>query len=489
MLVAALVAALGLGVHPAPLHTPGSSPGPIQGSPEALMRVTEIAPSGTAFESWSNSDVVGMHSRILINVALSPLDLARRIRRLEDTRERSPLSSELSMDVPALLAGTTALATAIETTLAHADEPVPADLGLRVDRAIALAGGAPEAPTGQHLEHLLTTLSEHVAERTGATAAYHVEVLARLQPLTASSVLPWAPTPITRVHIVHLTPPDAPPAWIVHHRPDPLPTALGEELHEAVAPAAQDGWRGALSRLDDAIRQLAGKRGAAATRRNALLRLQADARALTGNLDALRQHLRAQLEDSVQRADVQGYIPTLASLDLDTLPERKPGQHVVLLLVLARNGHPVALLDERNLTLHKVGLYTELKAGLNFVQNPNAPESRPYNFPFALTALAKWGYRTGFTESNRDIFANQTRLRGLMGGGALMWNEVWDPGLGLNLCSPGLGGNGFEPGVGVSLTFFKDVIQVGRGYDFATGQFYWFGGLGLPWSLGDLVGF
>jgi hypothetical protein len=178
----------------------------------------------------------------------------------------------------------------------------------------------------------------------------------------------------------------------------------------------------------------------------------------------------ALADDQATTTHVPGYIPEQVVLDLDTLPTRRAGDHVELQLVLQREDEDVAVLEERTAVLHKVGLYPDAKLGVTFTSLGS--------WSPALTLVAKWGYRTGFTESNTEMFGPQLRLRGLMSGGALMWNEVWDPGIALNLSGQG---------VGVGLSFFKELLQVGRGYNPQANDFYWYGGLGLPISLFDVV--
>ena len=165
-------------------------------------------------------------------------------------------------------------------------------------------------------------------------------------------------------------------------------------------------------------------------------------------------------------------------------------------LVLTRDGEDVATLDERSLVLNRAGLYTAVKLGLDAYATPlydpastDPRRAAAMTYAPSVVFLAKWAYRTGFTESNLGMFGSQKRLRGMMGGGAVIWNDVWDPGLGLHVGFPGLlTSHTPEPTVGLSVSIFKDLIHAGRGYDFATGQGYWFGGLAIPWSVTDLFG-
>jgi hypothetical protein len=402
--------------QPLPAH---ATEAPLSG----LMHVTEISPSGAAFQFWAPSDVVGLHSRLKVEVAVKPPDLRKRVGAMEAGVE----------DDDEAVAGTLTL------------------LGLSEDLMIASL----DRPTQTRaFTALIGRLRAALAKRAERKAVYRLVVRARLQHSTSGGLLP-RPKAAETEEPFDLTPEDAPAAFTVER------TGGGLSLSTRAAWASV----GPNGRLAEPVRRL----DEAAKHKPGLEHASAVAHELLNELQAL-QPLIALAEQPPSSTIVQGYIPEQAELDLDTLPARRAGDHVELQLVLTRDGDDMAVLEERTAVLHKVGLYPDAKLGVTFT---SLGQWSP-----ALTLVAKWGYRTGFTASNKEMFGPLMRLRGMMSGGALMWNEVWDPGIALNLSGQG---------VGVGLSFFKELLQVGRGYNPATGDFYWYGGLGLPVSLFDVV--
>jgi hypothetical protein len=461
-------------------------------APTGFLHLTEVAPSGTSFELLSNGDVVGIHSRIRVGIDLPKGALQERIERIEATGAPAAPNRVLETLTPKLADAIATLGSILDQAIRHPEQPAIKDLAGRIDRAIA-----PDAP-GPQLDLLLEQIKQALIDRTAATHTYRLAIRARLE--TQARGVPSRPiysgleTP--QAGVIELTPEAGPAVWVARRPAAALPPQIAARLRDTPSFQGDANWLYALHRLDHEIATLASKNVAAnAQRRADLIQLREDAQAIGLKLKLLAGRVRLAAPGEIQKR-VAGYIPELAVLDLDKVPNRRAGQHIVLQLMLVEDGKDVALLDERNLQLHKVGLYADLKLSMNFIQNtaydPTSVDARramPYVYAPALTVLAKWGYRTGFTAENLTIFGDQVRLRGLMGGGALMWNEVWDPGLGLNLSAVTLGGGTtFEPAVGVSITFFKDLVQIGRGYNFASGQFYWYGGLGIPWSIMDLFG-
>jgi hypothetical protein len=404
-----------------------------------LMHVTEIAPSGAAFQFWAPSDVVGLHSRLKVEVALTTAELSRRVYALEaavpaDDGEVEATAGRLDELVNTLI-------------LALAEAPAgPGRAALMLDN-----------PT--YVQHAIGKLRQALARRAAKETPYKVVVRARLQHSTQGGLFPSLRKPDEVVR--ELTPEDAPPAALVRRKPGPLPAGTAALLARDLGLGGKAPWVDGLARLDALIARQP-------QRQRELERLRATARGVIDQLQALGPLLEANAATS---KDLRlGYIPEQAELDLDTLPTRRAGDHVELQLVLQRDDEDVAVLEERTAVLHKVGLYPDAKVGATFTDLGTWSPS--------LTLVAKWGYRTGFTASNTEMFGPQMRLRGMMSGGALMWNEVWDPGIALNLSGQG---------VGVGLSFFKELLQVGRGYNPMTGSFYWYGGLGIPVSLFDVV--
>jgi hypothetical protein len=192
---------------------------------------------------------------------------------------------------------------------------------------------------------------------------------------------------------------------------------------------------------------------------------------------------RARLSVLVPQGDtvVEAWAPPLCYLDLAPVSQRD----VLVRLSVLRDGQPIALLAERGLRLSPQALHVDLKGGVNAIASPVSTGG--YSFAPALTFALKWGLRTGTSLPNRELALRNERLRGLWNGFVVSWNEVLDPGLGLNLTTPRLGaGTAPELGIGLSLTLLHDLVQAGRGYDFMTGQDYYFGALSVPWSLGSL---
>lgn len=496
VLATVLAAVAALAGSPAIAAGPHFQPADV--SPTGYLHLTEISTSGAAFESWGATDIVGLHSRIQVEVALPKHDLERRIEAIEAGSASEGTGQGLTEAASRLDMALAAMTGAIRGALARPGVAVGMPLPMAVDRALEPRAFPMPSP-GSRVQHPLMGFAfdgavQRVRSLLTSAPAQHYRVIVRARLQTPVRDGGQGDKGDRREWT--LTPSDAAPAWVV-----PRHAAIGPQarlqLRDALGLDRNAEWPRAMAELREAIANTGDT-----ARRDALRGMLADAEAIAAKLRPLALQLEAAERDEVPAYDGYGDVPHLATLDLDALEGRRPGQHLVFQLVLQQgdagddDDHDVALLDERSVVINRVGLYSSVKVGLDAFNTPNYdPASTnpqlaaPVAFAPTVSFLAKWGYRTGFTDSNVSMFGSQKRLRGIMSGGAVVWNDTWNPGLGLDVSFPGLlTGHNLVPGVGLSVSVFNDLIHVGRGYDFGSGQFYWFGGIGIPWSVGDLLG-
>jgi len=162
--------------------------------------------------------------------------------------------------------------------------------------------------------------------------------------------------------------------------------------------------------------------------------------------------------DKVLKHDISR-LPESTELDLRRTGQREPGDFVVIRFASADKDGDVRLKEERRLKMYKILTHVDVAVSLIFA-DPRKQTDLKARFQAApsYSVLLKWG--------NRD---------------SNFWNEFFDPGIGLNLAALDFNGDqSLELGLGLTVSMFKDYLQLGYGYNLNANSAYWFIGLKFP---------
>ena len=226
-----------------------------------------------------------------------------------------------------------------------------------------------------------------------------------------------------------------------------------------------------LHSLSNALKAQVKKSVAAATKLaaaldQARLTLQTD---VLNALDPIRDSIAGMLgvsrlaEDAgafgaeVKKLDIAS-LPDAASLDLVTTGRREPGDVVLIKLSMGRADKPRRDLVTRRLAMYKVLLHIDTAVTVLFASPLQKTVARGFQAAPSYSLILRAGSRYHPTI-----------------------DALWTPGVGLNLTALNFRHNDTpELGVGLAVSFLRDYLQAGVGYNVFADRFYAFFGLGLP---------
>lgn len=185
--------------------------------------------------------------------------------------------------------------------------------------------------------------------------------------------------------------------------------------------------------------------------------------------------------------------PSHTVIDLRGITERDTGDSVTVVMTLARNAPapsaspspgtaspaPVQLgvLDRRTLRIRRLQLHYEVKFGVAEIEMPDSllgSSQRFYNLAPTLSVFLRGGMRNGYACPLANLVTDT-------------YDVILDPSIGIGFTLPGIStSTTTNIGAGLTLGLFHDIVQVGNGYDFSTGQFYSYWGFNLPFDLSKL---
>jgi hypothetical protein len=167
-----------------------------------------------------------------------------------------------------------------------------------------------------------------------------------------------------------------------------------------------------------------------------------------------------EFAEKVKRYELQT-LPAVTHLSLPSIGDRGAGDSVELKFRIGRGER--SIVDERRrLNLQWLLSHVQSTAGLILAMplpvTPVAGNNALFQAAPSYSVLYKFGTR-----------------------GARFWSDVFQFGMGLNVAAPDFNHDSIpELGAGLSLSMFRDILQVGIGYNFFANQAYPFVGLGLP---------
>ena len=162
--------------------------------------------------------------------------------------------------------------------------------------------------------------------------------------------------------------------------------------------------------------------------------------------------------EEVLKHDIDS-LPSETSISLINSGVRKSGDVMVIKIAMVRPENPRIDLEAHQIQLHQVLSHINMVVGL-IAASPISTKKVDKEFQFApsYSMLYRWGSRKS------------------------PWhNRFFTPGIGLNVATLDFNNdNSPEFGVGVVLSFFRDIIQFGAGYNLNEKVAYGFFGINLP---------
>ncbi len=168
-------------------------------------------------------------------------------------------------------------------------------------------------------------------------------------------------------------------------------------------------------------------------------------------------------------------IPESTDLDLRSTGQRSDGDEIYFKAALEKrsdlsaNQDKLYELERKSLTMFRVNWYTELSAGVVFldpVKNSATKLTKQFQAAPSYSLLFKWG--------SRESYAH---------------NKFWRLGIGVNIAAPDFDLDSTpEIGLGVTMTTALDYLQIGFGRNLGVETWYWFFGLRLPIGTVTITG-
>ena len=158
-----------------------------------------------------------------------------------------------------------------------------------------------------------------------------------------------------------------------------------------------------------------------------------------------------------------GSLPATAEIDLPDAGRRAAGDVVIIRLAAGRRDQPPVDLEARRLILERVQFYVSTAVSLAFA-HPLGPNTlnRYFQAGAAYSVLLK-------------------PLRRSWARTSMTYNELIDLGVGFNVVALDLDKDDKpDLGFGLVLSGFRDMLQVGMGYDVGADHGYWLFGVRLP---------
>jgi hypothetical protein len=197
-------------------------------------------------------------------------------------------------------------------------------------------------------------------------------------------------------------------------------------------------------------------------------------KSILGQINALRtgtnfDRTTLEFSDAVTKLSIDK-IPDSTFLPLTYTGPRKRGDALTVRLAVGRPNSAEVPLEEGDFVLYQTLPYITLKVGLIFA-HPNKPASTATSGSTATDTAVKH-FQTAPAYSVLLKKDSPTRM---------WWNTLLDPGVGLNLAALDFNHDDTpELGVGAVVSVFRDLVQVGYGYNVPLGKRYAFFGLRLP---------
>jgi hypothetical protein len=204
---------------------------------------------------------------------------------------------------------------------------------------------------------------------------------------------------------------------------------------------------------------------------------------ILGQITALRTGSsfdRAALEfgDAVTKLALQD-VPDSTSIPLTETGKRERGDALTVKLAVGTPNGKRVVISEGDFVLYQTLPYITLKVGLIFA-NPQGKDEATSGSGGTTATTGVKHFQTAPAYSvllKRDSITNMFR------------NTLLDPGIGINVSALDFNHDDTpELGVGLVVSAFRDIIQLGYGYNLPQGKRYWFFGLRLPFPSLTLKG-
>lgn len=200
---------------------------------------------------------------------------------------------------------------------------------------------------------------------------------------------------------------------------------------------------------------------------------------IVGAIDALRtgtdfDRAALQFSDAVSKLDIDK-VPDNTFLPLTYTGPRQRGDALTFKLAAGTPNGPEVQLEEGDFVLFQTLPYITLKVGLIFAH----PTTKAATDTTTTTTTT-----TDSTDSKVRHFQTAPAYSVLFKKDSptrMWWNTLFDPGIGVNLSALDFNHDDTpELGAGPVVSLFRDIVQVGAGYNIPLGKKYWFFGLRLP---------